>query len=768
MTRRNNTMQTQNAPKQQLILISAGLVLLIAAAFEPLRHNGFTVYDDNDYIRENTYVKSGLTWQSVTWAFTSGRASNWHPLTWLSHMVDIELFGLNPLGHHLHNLLLHTASTVLLFWLLYIMTGSVWPSAFTAMVFGIHPLRVESVAWAAERKDVLCMLFFMLTVAAYLYYVKRGSIGRYMLVMLCFALGLMAKPMLVTLPIVLLLLDIWPLKRTQNFIDKRNPQKQTMSFLNLIAEKIPLLLLVMTSCIVTYTVQKAGGSVNDISLQTRIVNALFSYLAYLGKIFWPHNLAALYPFPVGPYPLWKPVAGSILLFVLSGIAVYYYSRKSWLFTGWFWYVVTLIPTIGLIQVGNQAMADRYTYLPSIGIVIMLSWSVVQVSAKWRHQTLIIGTLTIVAAIAMITTTRHQLRFWKDDVSLFEHALAVTENNAVMQNNLGGTFWKQGKEAQAFEHIQKALQLVPAFPDANINMAAILFKRKDYDKAMDCLYKALKANPDSFQANNNLALVLIELKRYDQAARYLLTALKNTEDNADIYYNMGIVLGAQKKTDEAADAYEQAIKLDHNHYEAMNELGAIKYKQGLLDEAVGYFRQCVQRDPNYVKAYSNLGLALQKQKKFEESISYCLKALQIEPDFADTWYNLALSQQTLARFQSACQSYHKALQFDPNSIGALNNLAWLLAVNPDTQIQKPAEAVLLAQKACQLTSFEDAGILDTLAAAYAANSQFKEAIETAQKALDAARAAGKTEMAEGISSRLRLYQAGKPFYESPPR
>jgi tetratricopeptide (TPR) repeat protein len=742
--------------KTQIILISAGLILLIAAAFEPLRHNEFIIYDDNQYIVDNLHVQSGLTPQSVKWAFTSGHASNWHPLTWLSHMVDIELFGPNPIGHHLHNLLLHTFNVVLLFLILQRMTGAVWRSAFVAMVFGIHPLRVESVAWAAERKDVLSMLFFMLTVAAYLGYVNRGGLRRYGLVMLCLALGLMAKPMLVTLPIVLLLLDVWPLGRVS-----KNKNR-------LIVEKIPLFGLVIASCIITYMVQKAGGSVHPISLYTRIANAMVSYIAYLGQFFWPHNLAVLYPLPVPAYPLWKPAVCFIPLIGLSVVALYHCTKKSFIFTGWCWYIVTLVPVIGMVQVGNQSMADRYTYLPSIGIAILLGWSTAQWSSAWRHQKIITRSLAALAAIAMLTGTRHQLGYWKDNISLFKHTLAVTVCNPAIENNLGWVYWKQGDEIRAIEHIQKALHFSPTFADAGINMAAICFRHKEYDRAMELLYRVLKANPDNMQANNNLALILIELKRYEEAVQYLQKALERTQDNAEMYYNMGIILGAQNKNDRAVKAYQQAIQLDQNQYQAMNELGAIKYKQGFLDEAVSYFRQSVQRNPDYVKAYCNLGLALQKQKKFEESISCFLKALKNEPDYADTWYNLASSQQSLGHFQAALDSYHKALQFDPNSIGALNNLSWILAVNPDSQIRIPAEAVMLAGKACQLTSFENAGVLDTLAAAYAANGQFKEAVETSQKAFDAAKSAGKADMAAEISIRLQLYRSGKPFYNSPPK
>lgn len=742
-------------------MISAGLVLLVLAAFEPLRHNAFVAFDDNDYITSNLHVKSGLTWESVKWAFTSRRAANWHPLTWLSHMVDIELFGLNPLGHHLHNLLLHTASTVLLFWLLSKMTGAIWPSAFVAMAFGIHPLRVESVAWASERKDVLSMLFFLLTIAVYLYYIKRPGVLRYSLVMVCFALGLMAKPMLVTLPIVLVLLDIWPLERTQTI----SRQAIRKSILYLITEKIPMLLLVIASCAVTYTVQKTGGSVNAISLQTRILNALSSYIAYLGKIFWPRNLAVLYPYPGPNYPLWPSLAALILLIVLSGIAFYCYSRKSWFFTGWFWYVITLVPVIGLIQVGNQSIADRYTYLPSVGILILLAWSAAQLSSAWRHQKMIMGILVAIAAAGMLAGTRNQLRYWKDSFSLFEHTLAITQYNPVIHNNLGWALMNQGNETKAFEHIQKALQFSPGFCDANINMATLLLKRKEYDKAMDYLHKVLKAKPNNFQANYIMALSFIDLKRYDQAAQYLLAALKNTRDNPDAYYYMGIILDTQNKKTEAINAYQQAIQLNPNHYLAINDLGVLKYQHNSLDEAVDYFRRSISIEPNYVQAYSNLALVLQNQNRFQEAVSLNLKALELEPNNPDTWYNLGVCQQAVDNIPGALISYRQVLQFDPNSVTALNNLAWILAASPDDHIRKPAEAVLLADKLERLSHPENSDILDTLAAAYASDRQFKQAIETAQKAIDLANAAGQKEKAGDISRRLQYYKTEKPWYDS---
>jgi protein O-mannosyl-transferase len=721
-------------------LISSGLVLIVLIAFEPLRHNDFISYDDIDYVTMNPHVQSGLTWQSIRWAFTTGFAANWHPLTWLSHMLDVELFGLNPVGHHIHSLLLHTLSTVLLFWLLYEMTGAVWCSAFAAMIFGIHPLRVESVAWAAERKDVLSMLFFMLTLAAYLYYVKRGGTGRYLLVLLCFAMGLLAKPMLVTLPIVLMILDFWPLLRLRSGLVGRTQvsadriqmyEHHPASIWNLAAEKIPLFIFTFASCIVTYLVQQKGGAVNKLDkfpFISRIANALVSYMAYLYKTVLPKDLAVLYPNPFPGWPLWKPVISFLLLASISGIVIYNIKKRPYLVAGWLWYMITLIPVIGLVQVGSQSMADRYSYLPSIGILIMLSWTAAQLSAKWRYQRILMGILSGLAAIAMVVGTRTQLAYWKNSVTLFEHTLAATENNYLIHNDLGAFLLKQNRFDEAANHFKKVLRAWPDFPDANNNLTTLLIRRKQFDEAMDYVNRSLKAR----------------------------------SNNAAAYCNMGLILDARGKFDEAMHAYEQAIQFDQNCFQAINNLGVLKIRYGLLDEAIKCFRQSIQINSKYVQAYCNLVLALQKQKKYEESIPYGIKALEIDPNNPDTWYNLALSQQSLGQLQAASDSYHHALQCDPNSIVAINNQAWLLAAHPETNFYDPAKAVSLALRGCKLTSFKNSGILDTLAVAYAAVGQFKEAVQTAQKAIDTANAAGQSDLAERIKIRLQLYQTSKPY------
>jgi tetratricopeptide (TPR) repeat protein len=673
--------------KYKPLLISAALVLLILAAFEPLLHNTFIDYDNETYILDNPHIRSGFTSQSIAWAFTSGYAANWHPLTWLSHMADIELFGLNPLGHHLHNLFLHTLATLLLFWLLYKMTGSVWCSAFVAMFFGIHPLRVESVAWAAERKDVLSAFFWMMTLAAYLYYARRGGVLRYLLVIVCFALGLMAKPMLVTLPVILLILDIWPLKRVQ----------KNIAFLAL--EKIPLFILALASCVITYLVQQNTGSMaNAESLPwvPRFSNALVSYISYLGKIFWPVDLALLYPYPQHMY-LWKPVVSSLLLMALSVFVIFRLYKQPYLAAGWLWYGVSLIPVIGLVQVGSQAMADRYTYLPSIGIAIMISWAIAEFSLKWPYRRMILTVLSGIAVIAMIAGTRIQITYWKDNITLYEHTLAVTQDNAIIHNFLGQAFLKQGEIDKAFIHLGETLRIQPRYADAHVNM--------------------------------------------------------------------GMILAAKGKNDQALIAYEEAIKLNPRCFGAYTNLATLKAQQGFLDEAAKYLCQSIDINPT-TEAYFNLGLIMQMQDKKDEAIANHRLALAISPEDRKALWNLAICLHSTGNLHEAAQIYYKVIQLLPNFPEAISRLAWILATAPDERLRNPIEALSLARQACQMMEYKEPVMLDTLAAAYAANGQFKEAIEYAQKALTIMNSMGQGDKTEGITKRLELYTVSKPYIESP--
>lgn len=756
------------------ILISAGLFLLLLIAFEPIRHNDFIYYDDDKYITENSHIQSGFNCGSVIWAFTSFQNANWHPLTWLSHMLDIELFGLNPPGHHLHNLLLHITSTILLFWLLYRMTRNIWPAAFVAMLFGIHPLRVESVAWASERKDVLSMLFFMLTVAAYLYYVRQKEIKRYLLVLLCFALGLMAKPMLVTLPFVLLLLDFWPLERIHEVSWQNSPISQTCdshtkshrsaSLTNLFIEKIPFFFLVIVSCIITYAAQISGGSVGHVNFYARISNSIIGYITYLIKTFRPSGLVVLYPYPSTPYAPWLLGTALTSLLIITAAAILARRKYPCLITGWFWYLITLVPVIGLVRIGMQSAADRYTYLPSIGLYIMFVWFTDAFCSRRKLYLMTRWILTVLIAAVLIVYTRAQLTYWKDSVSLFEHTLATTHNNFVIHNNLGRSLFIKGKIDQALVHFETAAEMDPGFYPAYLNIALVKIKQQKHNEAMTYLQKTLNIVPDNAGANLAMGQFLLEQQQLEQALKYFRRVLQAKPDTAEAYYNIGTILATQGENEQAARAYEQAIRYQQNYYNAYNNLGAVRVQQGLLDEAVLCFEQSIKINPKYAPPYRNIGLILQIQGQDAKAVFYFQTALSMSPQDIAANYGLACSLHKIGRLQEALQFYRISLTLNPDSSDTLNRLAWILSTSSDIQFQNPSDAVSLARKACELTSYEDFESLDTLSAAYAAAGLFKEAIETAQKAVTLAHTAGRTDMVADISDRLKLYQSGKPYYE----
>ncbi len=489
-----------------ILLIYLVLAVTTIIAYEPLRHNEFVDYDDYHYITENPYVKAGITYKSVVWAFTTIHSANWHPLTWLSHMLDYELFGLNPLWHHLTNLLFHIANTLLLFWILKRATGAVWRSGFVAAAFALHPLHVESVAWAAERKDVLSSLFWMLTIAAYVWYTERRGIKRYLLIVLFFSSGLLAKPMLVTLPFVLLLLDYWPLGR---FSFSRQPKLGNTDgagfpVARLIAEKIPLFVLAATSSVVTYIVQQSWGAMGRLPLNFRIVNALISYVRYIGKVIYPNHLAVLYPYSYGSSLIWQLITSLLVLAVVSAGIIYTARRRGYLIAGWLWYLGTLVPVIGLVQVGEQAMADRYTYLPSIGIFIMISWGVAELAVRWRYRRIGLGILAGTVLVILLICARLQVGHWRNSFTLFEHTLAATKNNCVIHNNYGNTLQKGGQLDKAVWHIKEALRIKPQYYEAHNNLGNLYFMQGKIKQAFACWNKVLKIKPDCQTAINNLA------------------------------------------------------------------------------------------------------------------------------------------------------------------------------------------------------------------------------------------------------------------------
>jgi protein O-mannosyl-transferase len=722
--------------RHQVLLICVILVLLIVAAFEPLRHNDFIDYDDQTYILLNHHILSGITYESLTWALTSGYAGNWHPLTWLSHMIDIELFGLNAAGHHIHNLVLHIASVVLLFLILRAMTGTLWRSAFVAIIFGIHPLRVESVAWTAERKDVLCTFFWMLTTAAYIGYARRGGVFRYLLVASCLCLGLMAKPMIVTLPIIFLLLDVWPLRRINHSLYNDVPESarcfRPASSLWLIGEKIPLLVLIAVSCVVTYKVQSWSGAVDALNITwvQRLANVFISYITYLQKTVWPVNLAPLYPFPENGWPLWKPAVALILLSGWSVFTIYAVRKRPYLLFGWLWYIIALVPVIGLVQIGNHSTADRYSYLPSIGILVMMAWAAEELSTKIPYRKTFFAVLSGVSVVALIMTTRTQAAYWKDSYTIGKHTLAVTENNYVFYNNMGIVLMNQDKDDEAFSSFRKTLEI----------------------------------RPDYYLANANIAALMNKLHRYDEALAYVVKAIKKQPFNGLAYFIQGRTFEGMGNSDAALLAYKRAAKMDSGDFRFYYDTGVLLAKKGDMEEAIRYFKECIRYNSTWGDAYRDMGLAQQHLGLIWDALESYRMALKLIPNNYIVCYRIGYCFQKVNHPRDAIYFYRQTLKIRPNLLQALDGLAWLLATYPDSDIRNPSEAVLLAEKAAQITAFNDYEVLNTLAAAYAGQSRFKEAVEVIQKAITLAQTNNDTDSVREFTSRLELYQKDQIYLE----
>lgn len=502
---------TRISSKAVFPVIVLALSLLVSIVYWQVGGHDFITLDDDTYVYMNPPVLKGLAPESISWAFTTFHGANWHPLTWLSHMFDVELFGQNAGWHHRMNLLYHLLNTELLFLVLWRMTGGMWQSAFVAALFGVHPLHVESVAWVAERKDVLSTLFWILTMGAYLRYARRPGIGRYLLVTAAFALGLMCKPMLVTLPFVLLLLDWWPLGRLAPADSSVPPswRRYVPVFFRLVWEKVPLLGISAISCGITYLAQAKGGAVlhfEHLPFGSRISNALVSYVVYLGKTVWPSSLAVFYPHPAtihGNVPAWEIAGATFLLCGLSILALREGHRRPYLTVGWLWFLGTLVPVIGVVQVGGQAMADRYTYVPLIGFFIIIAWGIPAVLSGWHFRIPALWVTGGTLVLALSVAAWSQVGYWRDSVTLFSRALAITDRNWLALNNLGIFYGDHGQYPKAIGYFQETLRIRPDFPTAWNNMGVSYAILGQYQQAIGCFQEALRIKPDYAPARKNL-------------------------------------------------------------------------------------------------------------------------------------------------------------------------------------------------------------------------------------------------------------------------
>lgn len=593
------------APAAPIGYMAATMVALVALSvfvYSSVGSFPFLSWDDPQYVTQNPHVLAGLTWANAQWAFTTAYASNWHPLTWLSHMADIDMYGLAPGPAHLTNLVLHAATALVLFIILWRMTGAWAPSGVVAALFAVHPSHVESVAWIAERKDVLSTLLWAVTLLAYAAYVRRPAIGRYVQVCACFALALLAKPMVVTLPFVLLLLDVWPLGRLSSTpAAAGSPRGSTGAWGRagqLVREKIPLFLLAAASSVATFVAQRQGGAVAEfeaLPLAARLSNAVVSYAVYLKQLIWPAGLSPFYPYARSTSPALLTGCALVLL-IVSALAVVGSRRRPYLLVGWLWYLGTLVPVIGVVQVGSQAMADRYTYIPSIGLFIAVAWTAAAVAIdapRWRPA-LIVAAVVTIGAYASVA--RVQASYWRDNLSLWQRAVDVTATNEVAETGLGVALVDRGRSDEALPHFEAALRVNPAYAFAHNDLGAELRRRRQTADAIAHLSEALRFRPDFPEAANNLGNALADAGRLDEAAARYAEALRLKPDYAEAHNGLGAVLARQDKWDAAIDQFTEAARLQPQSAAALTTLAAALASAGRFDAAARQASQALRLDP----------------------------------------------------------------------------------------------------------------------------------------------------------------------------
>lgn len=758
MTRQSHNPRTPPPPPAPSPRVVGGICVLLAALVflvfgTSVRHD-FVNYDDKSYVSDNPTVSRGLTPENAVRAFTRVHSDNWHPLTTLSHMLDCQLFGLNPTGHHLHNVLLHAAATVLLFLMLRELTGAAWRSAFVAALFAIHPLRVESVAWVSERKDVLSGVFFMLTLWAYARY-ARNPVSRksYVFVLVFFALGLMSKPMLVTLPWVLLLLDVWPLQRWQRF--SQLPA--------LLREKIPLFVLSLLSCVATILAQRGAiQPVEYFHLLQQSANALLAYAAYLRMWVWPADLAVLYPFQNfgDGRPVWPLILALLLLSGLSTAVWILRRRQPFLIVGWLWYLGMLVPVIGIVQVGFHAYADRYTYLPLVGPAIALTWLVAEATLHWRHRTVVLSALAALLLGLLSLAASRQLSHWENSQTLWTHTLDCTRNNAVAHNNLGNALIHQGRVADALQHFVEAVRISPRYAEARNNLGNTLLLEKRVPEALEQFFEAIRINPRYAEAHYNIAVILFKSGQTGDALAHYREALRFRPGYVEARYNLGTALLQLGDPDEAAIHFRILLQTHPNHAHAHNNLGNVLFQQGQPGEAIAHFHEALRINPANAEAHNNLGSALLHEGQNTAAAEHFREALRLNPEFAKAHGNLGnllleqgMPAQALAHIQ-------KAHELHPDDPGGQCDLAWMLATTPELSLRNGTRALLLARMANQTTGGANPFILRVLAAAQAQTGDFKQAVNTADKALSLALAGSQTGLASSLRDEIKIYQSGK--------
>jgi protein O-mannosyl-transferase len=712
----------------QAALICVVLIALTFGVFGRTGWFGFVNWDDPAYVSSNPIVRQGLTLKGVRWAFTFGGIGHWHPLTWLSHMADCTVFGANPGGPHLVNVALHALAAAILFLTFCEMTGRLWPCAFVAAVFAIHPLRAESVAWIAERKDVLSGVFFMLTLWAYVRFARKTSLRRYALMTICFALGLLCKNTLVTLPFVLLLLDWWPLGRMKK--KWAGDDSSATSFWSLAREKVPLLMLSAGSCVATFLTPEKVAAIDQVPFLQRVDNAVISYIIYLRQTFFPAGLAALYPNPPGGHPPGKVVMAIVLLTAVS-VAIWKARRRCpYLLMGWLWYLGMLVPAIGLVQISYYSHADRYTYLPGIGLVLAITWGAVDLSSRWDHRQGLLGGLAAILIAALAVCAWRQTGFWRDSETLWIHALACTTNNYSAENNLGLALMEEGRMEDAMGHFQEALRINPKYAAVALdNLGQAALRQGKLEEARQYFQSSLEAKPDFAPAHDSLGYTLSHMGNVGAALAESRLAVKFKPDQAEFHVNYGDALLQNKQLIEAESEFQTALEMNPFLASAHNGLGGAFLRQGETDAAVTEFQAAIQQDPRLAEAH----------------------------------YNLANALLRLGRVSDAIGELELCLKIAPSDSNAQTSLAWLLAAGPNPSLRDGKKAVELAQQANSMTGGKDPMVLHTLAAAFAETGQFNDAKRAVRAAIALAQANGRMDQSQQLNEELKRYEAGVPLH-----
>lgn len=761
---------TVSIKDHRAVCIAAALFLVTLLLYAPVRNHAFINYDDTLYVTANPQVQAGLTSESIAWAFgrITGDDTYWHPVTWLSHMLDCQVFGLNAGAHHMVNVVLHAVNVVLLLFLLRQMTGHLAHSAVVAALFAVHPLQVDTVAWVAERKNVLSLGFALLTLMSYARYCRRPGGLRYLLVMFLFALGLMTKPTLVVLPCVMLLLDWWPMGRVRlrgaEGVAAASTDYPAVSWSRATLEKLPLLTLSAASCAITLLAHEQLAmiqSAEQLSVPGRLANAAVSYASYLGKVVWPARLAFFYPHPgywPGPTVL---TAGAVVLGV-SVLVLYCWRKRPYLTVGWLWFLGALVPAIGLIQVGDQARADRFTYLPLIGVFLALVWGMGDMLAARRCSAGLRLGLTVLAVSACAVVTRLQLRHWQDSESLFRHALAVTQGNFVAHNNLGNILDRAGRYAEARAEYEAALRSRPRSTDAHYNLANNLFREGDVAGAVMHYEAAVRAGAKRPESRHNFGIALTKVGRAEEALVQFREALRLNPRLAEAHHSLGVALFQKGEPAEAIAHLIQAVTLKPDLAQARYDFGVVLTAQRRFSEAAEQFTALVRLAPDNVAARYHLANALGEAGKLVEAEAEFTRLIQLQPQESRAYRKLAQILIAEKKPSEAVAVYRDALRAQPDASDVLAEFAWFLATTPVAEFRDAIEAVRLAERACELTRQEHPGALGALDAALAAAGRFEEAIAAARKSRAWATMAGNERLVTAASERIKLYESGQPY------